>query len=261
MRSGRVCLVWRTDGPQATLAWMLVFIFAPEIGLLVYLLFGRDVKAFSKQSQLLRQDLDGNALPILSPMLSRQDAEIARLEGDSAGRKKLMRLVRRNSYSALTKRNRVEIQQDAAKFYPSLMNDMSAARHSIHLQYFRDILTAKARAGAQVRLLYDPIGSHGHLSRSYIKDMHAAGVRMVPTSPLYRLHTIGYRNHRKITVIDGAIDYTGGMNIGQEFGDIGAAGRFEHFQHGALGYTFDAEWSPQRQSRFVRSGFGTGQTT
>jgi cardiolipin synthase len=70
-----VFLVWRTDGPQATLAWMLVFIFAPEIGLLVYLLFGRDVKAFSKQSQLLRQDLEGNALPILSPMLSRQDAE------------------------------------------------------------------------------------------------------------------------------------------------------------------------------------------
>jgi cardiolipin synthase A/B len=113
---------------------MLVFIFAPGIGLLVYLLFGRDVKAFSKQSQLLRQDLEGNALPILSPMLSRQDVEIARLEGDSAGRKKLMRLVRRNFYSALTKRNRVEIQQDAAKFYPSLMNDMSAARHPIHLQ-------------------------------------------------------------------------------------------------------------------------------
>src|SRR5687767_11474266 len=46
--------------------------------------------------------------------------------------------------------------------------------------------------------------------------MHAAGVRMVPTSPLYRLHTISYRNHRKITVVDGAIGYTGGMNIGQE---------------------------------------------
>jgi cardiolipin synthase A/B len=125
-------------------------------------------------------------------MLSRQDVEIARLEGDSAGRKKLMRLVRRNSHSALTKRNRVEIQQDAAKFYPSLMNDVSAARHSIHLQYFicgadtftealRDILTAKARAGVEVRLLYDPIGSYGHLSRRYIKGMQAARVRMPPT--------------------------------------------------------------------------------
>ena len=51
--------------------------------------------------------------------------------------------------------------------------------------------------------------------------MRAAGVRMAPTSPLYRLHTISYRNHRKITVIDGAIGYTGGMNIGQEHLDGG----------------------------------------
>jgi cardiolipin synthase len=46
--------------------------------------------------------------------------------------------------------------------------------------------------------------------------MLAAGIRMVPTSPRYQLHTISYRNHRKITVIDGAIAYTGGINIGQE---------------------------------------------
>lgn len=39
---------------------------------------------------------------------------------------------------------------------------------------------------------------------------------MAPTSPLYHLHTISYRNHRKITVIDGVIGYTGGMNMAQE---------------------------------------------
>jgi cardiolipin synthase len=67
-----------------------------------------------------------------------------------------------------------------------------------------------------VRLLYDPIGSQAHVGRRYVRDMLAAGVRMAPTSPPYQLHTISYRNHRKITVIDGAIGYTGGMNIGQE---------------------------------------------
>ena len=59
------------------------------------------------------------------------------------------------------------------------------------------------------------------LSLAYVRDMRAAGIRMAPTSPLYRLHTISYRNHRKITVIDGAIGYTGGMNIGQEHLDGG----------------------------------------
>jgi cardiolipin synthase A/B len=227
-----VFLIAENRRPQATLAWILVFILAPVIGGLIYIFFGRDRKAFSKQSRLLRQDLEANALPLLSPLLSRQDAAIARLEGESASRRKLMMLVRHNSRSALTTRNQVEIRQDAAEFYPSMMEDMKKARHSIHLQYFiwgadpfteslKEILTARAKAGVHVRLLYDPLGSRAHLSRAYISDMQAAGVRMAATAPLYRLHTISYRNHRKITVIDGKIGYTGGMNIGQEHLDGG----------------------------------------
>ncbi len=227
-----VFLILENRRPQATLAWMLAFIFAPGFGVLIYVLFGRDRKAFSKENDLLRQDLEPSALPLLSPMLTRQDAEIARLERDSAARRKLLKLVRHNSNSALTNRNHVEIQQNAAEFYPSLMKDMNAARHSIHLQYFiwradpfteglKDIMKAKARAGVEVRLLYDPVGSHAHLTSAYIKNLQAAGVRIAPTSPLYRFHTISYRNHRKITVIDGSIGYTGGMNIGQEHLDGG----------------------------------------
>jgi cardiolipin synthase A/B len=227
-----VFLILENRRPQATLAWMLAFFFAPGIGVLIYLLFGRDRKAFSRQSSLLRQDLDAGIVPLLSAMLSRQDGEIARLEGDNASRTRLMRLVRHNSRSALTRRNRVEILQDAAEFYPRMMEDLRAARSSIHLQYFiwgadtfteslKEILTAKTMAGIEVRLLYDPIGSLAHLSRAYIREIQAAGVRVAPTSPLYHLHTISYRNHRKITVIDGAIGYTGGMNIGQEHLDGG----------------------------------------
>jgi cardiolipin synthase len=225
-------LISENRRPQATLAWMLVLFFAPGIGLLIYFLFGRDRKAFSKRSKLVQHDLQTGKSPLLAPLLSRQDAAIAQLEREGASRKRLMMLVRRNSYSVLTTRNHVEIQQDAAVFYPSLIEDMKAARHSIHHQYYiwrgdafgqelKDILTAKARAGVEVRVLYDPVGSQTDLTRAYIRDLEAAGARMAPTSPLYRLHTISYRNHRKISVIDGAIGYTGGMNIGNEHLDGG----------------------------------------
>jgi cardiolipin synthase A/B len=218
--------------PQATLAWMLVLFFAPGIGLLVYLLFGRDNKAFSKRRKLLMQDLEANARPLLSPILSRQDGRLARLETESVSRRKLARLVRQNSLSILTAHNGVEIEQDAARFYPRLIEDIKAAQDSIHLQYFiwavdpfteslKEILIDKARAGVEVRLLYDPIGSQAHVGRRYVKEMRASGIHMAPTSPPYQLHTISYRNHRKITVIDGAIGYTGGMNIGQEHLDGG----------------------------------------
>jgi cardiolipin synthase A/B len=227
-----VFLISENRRPQSTLAWMLAFFVAPVIGALIYVFFGRDWKAFSKQRKLLMQDLEGTARPLLEPMLFRQDAEIARLEEKSPGHAKLMTLIRRNSRSALTRRNQVEIQQNADVFYPSMIRDMQAARHSIHLQYFiwgaddateimKDVLIAKARSGVEVRLLYDPIGSRAHLSRAYLRQMREGGVRIAETSPLYRLHTISYRNHRKITVVDGAIGYTGGMNIGKEHLDGG----------------------------------------
>lgn len=57
--------------------------FAPGIGLLIYLFFGRDGKAFSKRSKLLMQDLEANARPLLSPILSRQDGELARLSNET----------------------------------------------------------------------------------------------------------------------------------------------------------------------------------
>lgn len=227
-----IFLISENRRPQSTLAWMLAFLLAPGIGLLIYFFFGRDQKAFSRGNKLLPQNPEASAEPLLAPLLSRQDADIADLEGDSPSRRKLMMLVRRNSESTLVRSSDVQIQQDASAFYPRLMEDMKAARHSIHHQYFiwgadpftedlKAIMIAKAREGIEVRLLYDPVGSFQHLSRAYLRQLREGGVHVAPTSPLYRLHTISYRNHRKITVIDGVIGYTGGMNIAEEHLDGG----------------------------------------
>jgi cardiolipin synthase len=229
-----VYIVLENRRPQATFAWMLLFLSLPGLGLLVYVLFGRDRKAFSREHVLARQNLHANAAPLLRPLLERQDAEIDRLEEEGPIRRRLMRLVRRNSHSALTTRNRVAIQQDASTHYPSLIEDLKGARHSIHLQYFiwaadsfteelKAILTERAANGVEVRLLYDPVGSFFRLSRRYRRELTADGVHLAPVSPLWRLHTISYRNHRKIAVVDGRVGYTGGMNIGQEHLDGGPA--------------------------------------
>src|SRR5919107_2211255 len=218
--------------PQATLAWMLLFLTLPGIGLGVYALFGRDRKAFSRQSKLARQNLQGTATPLIEQLLARQDEEIGRLETQSPVRRRLMSLVRRNSHSVLTTRNRVVIQQDASTFYPSLMEDLRKAQRTIYLQFYiwaddaftrelKAILIERAANGVEVRLLYDPLGSLFHLTGRYRRDLNEGGVHVAPVSALYWLHTISYRNHRKIAVTDGQVRYTGGMNIGQEHLDGG----------------------------------------
>ncbi len=76
-------VVLQNRRPQATLAWRLLFLALPGIGLVIFVLFGRDQKAFSRDRKLARQNLEANAAPLLRPMRARQDTEIERLEGQS----------------------------------------------------------------------------------------------------------------------------------------------------------------------------------
>jgi cardiolipin synthase A/B len=225
--------------PQATFAWMLLFLVLPIIGLVIYALFGRDRKAFSRQRKLARQNLEGTAAPLLKQILARQDAEIGQLEAQGPVRRRLMSLVRRNSHSALTTRNQVAILQNASTFYPDLMEDLRRAQRTIDLQFYtwaddaftrelKAILIERAAQGVEVRLLYDPFGSLFRLTRRYKRELTKGGVHWAPVSALYWLHTVSYRNHRKIAVIDGQVGYTGGMNIGQEHIDGGPT--FDHWR-------------------------------
>ena len=104
------------------------------------------------------------------------------------------------------------------------MADLRSASQSIHLVYYEwasdrftndvaDLLAAKVASGVAVRVVYDPVGSLRMLSRQYVRAMRNAGIEMFPYSPLYALHTISYRNHRKIAVIDGRVGYSGGLNM------------------------------------------------
>ena len=80
---------------------MLLFLILPGIGLAVYVLFGRDRKAFSRAAQARAPEPGGErAAPLMEPLLARQDEEIGRLETQSPVRRRLMSLVRRNSHSA-----------------------------------------------------------------------------------------------------------------------------------------------------------------
>jgi cardiolipin synthase len=141
-------------------------------------------------------------------------------------------LLYRTRLSVLTLYNEVEILQDASVKYPRLIEDIKQARHSIHLEYFiwqadkymqefADLLIQKAQEGVKVRIIYDAIGSlplslwrHG-----YVRRLRGGGVEIYayrrPMFP-FSLHTLNYRNHRKIAVIDGKIGYTGGLNMGEE---------------------------------------------
>jgi cardiolipin synthase A/B len=205
----------------------LLMLLLPGLGVLAYLFFGRNAKAFSAERVLRRQLSDAATQPHIKQLLAQQAEFLRNSNRLSEVERRTAQLLLRNSSALLTLHNSVEILQNAAQKYPRLLADLRAATHSISMQYYswesdsfteqlKDILIERARAGVQVRALYDWLGSFGALSKRYIAELRAAGVRFEPYLFQQKLHDIGYRNHRKIVVIDGDIAYLGGINMSNE---------------------------------------------
>jgi cardiolipin synthase A/B len=228
-----IFLLLDNRSPQATFAWLLWFYVLPVGGVLIYLLFGRNRRPFSHERRLMRHELGAPLVERLRQIIVSQREAVRRVKQEKeTAYHRLLNLVRQNSTSALTLCNEVELLQDASAKYPRLLEDIRQATHSIHMQYFiwqtddftiklKELLIAKAKEGVEIRILYDAMGCFGTLRGWYMRELRAAGIELWPYSPVWHFHTIGYRNHRKIVVIDGHIGYTGGLNIGEEHLDGG----------------------------------------
>lgn len=123
--------------------------------------------------------------------------------------------------------------KDGTEFYESLLNDLKNAKKFIFMEYFiirpgkmwdsiLKVLEEKVKEGVEVRFLYDDVGSANYVRGNYYKKLKEKGINcakfntMIPLVSSYHNN----RDHRKITVIDGYIGYTGGINIGDEYINI-----------------------------------------
>jgi cardiolipin synthase len=219
-----VFLVLENRSPQSTFAWLFLMLGFPIGGLFIYTLFGRGRHAFSRKNEL-HTLIEGTSLVEQKTAISeRQPALLAALSRSVGEYARLGHMLWASASAPLTFTNRLEVLQDAREKYPRLLADLRGASQSIHLVYYEwasdrftdevaELLAAKVASGVEVRILYDPVGSLRMLNRRYVRSMRAAGIQMSPHSPPYALHTISYRNHRKIAVIDGRVGYSGGLNM------------------------------------------------
>ncbi len=125
----------------------------------------------------------------------------------------------------------------SAKYFPSgasglddMLERCSQAKKFIFIEYyiiaegvllnrFVDVLEERAAAGVDVRIIRDDMGSGGRITKKMKKRIADAGIKMSTFNklvPFYKI-SMNYRDHRKITVIDGETAYTGGINIADEY--------------------------------------------
>lgn len=225
-------LLLEHNRPTKTLAWLLVILFIPVFGLILYLFFGfnyRKQKLFGDKK--INKDLRIDAVREEQLKHFNDEAQVIIPEtGDMAFIQNNIKLLLNNSRTIYSRRNKVEILAGGDAKLASLLEDLDGAQKFIHLEYyiikngrFSDVIQKKlvqqAQKGIEVRVLYDDVGSW-NLSRDFCKSIQAAGGELAPFMPVrFPLFTsrFNYRNHRKIAIIDGKIAYTGGININDKY--------------------------------------------
>jgi len=217
-------LLLENRNPIKSIAWVLVLLFLPVLGMFFYLLFGQDYrkkKIISDKS--IRKVIDQ---PVASFNIDNLDAKQF-----SNSQFNLIKLLYNNSGSVGYANNNIEIYSDGISTFEALFKAINSAENHIHIEFFifdddkisnqlREILIRKAKDGIRVRMIYDYWGSFD-LSKKYLKSLKDAGVYVRPFLPfrwkISRTNKINYRNHRKLLIIDGKIGFTGGLNIADRY--------------------------------------------
>ena len=235
-----------SDSNSAFKVTWLVFIgLTPVVGLIVYLLLGNpnapriSKKAFNKNHRTLMQ------------FLQRSNATLTQLDKTDKGIANQFRYLQKQaSYPTYTHTD-VQLYSDASDGLEAQLRDLDKAEHFIFMDYhaiedgesfqrISRILARKAQQGVEVRLMYDDVGSVSFINRSFIKKMRSLGIQCKVFNPLLSFLNIfvNNRDHRKITVIDGRVGFTGGYNLANEYFNIDSP--YGHWKDAGLRLEGDA---------------------
>ena len=130
--------------------------------------------------------------------------------------------------------NQARLLVDGPRTHRAMFEAMAAARDHINIHtYILDggeigqklaaLLAAKVKSGVKVHVMYDSVGSIG-TPKAYFQGLRDAGVAVCEFNPVQQVETVNHRNHRKITVVDGKVAFTGGINISRVYAS-GSLGR------------------------------------
>ncbi len=207
--------------PEHKILWVILLLVIPFVGITLYILF-----MINTPSKKIIKKYTTYDKKIISKSNEYQ-REIKSISNKYYGQIKYI-----ESMSSLTccKNTKCTYFYDGMHFYESLLNDLKNATKFILMEYFiinngkmwngiLDILKEKVKEGVEVKFLYDDLGSCRYVSGNYYKYLRKLGIKCYKFNPMIPLVSSYHNNrdHRKITIIDGKIAYTGGINISDEY--------------------------------------------
>ena len=218
-----VRLYSKHTSPAFKLPWIMLIMALPVMGLALYLMVEvfSDLGSFRKRMAALVQQRQ-QRIP--------QNPEIpGKLDPDCAGYSRYLQQI---GGAPVYENTAVTYYPEAVQAFEAMKQELEKAESFIFMEYFivedgssfreiLEILERKVKDGVEVRLMYDDLGSVGYVNLRFAKSLVDRGIRCQvfnPALPVVNLF-MNHRDHRKITVIDGKVGFSGGYNLADEYFD------------------------------------------
>ncbi|MGE0191909.1 MAG: cardiolipin synthase [Planctomycetota bacterium] len=215
--------ILRTRTAQGAMAWLVALISMPLLAIPLYWLFGR--RHFAGYTQAWRAHMHE-----LRPLARAAQANLEAFHVPDDAKHPAYTGLQALAHGQVTRGNDVELLVNGEPTFASIVEGIAKARSYVLVEFYivrddglgrrlRDALVERARAGVDVWFVYDELGSSS-LSRQYRRSLEEAGVRIVEfgtTRGWTNRFQVNFRNHRKIVVVDGAVAWIGGHNVGDEY--------------------------------------------
>ncbi len=207
--------------------WLMLILISPVIGGCLYILLGRSGLSAGMRKRFEQIDRQ------LLPKLSQADNVIGQLRKYDEAIANQCYYIEQFSGFPVYQNTDVTFYAEAVDGFHAQLRDLRQAKDFIFLEYhaiedavsfhqMKEILIEKVNQGVDVRILYDDVGSIGFINKDFVRQMESLGIQCRIFNPLIPLLNVfmNNRDHRKITVIDGKIGFTGGYNLADEYFNI-----------------------------------------
>ena len=221
-------VIYDTQSVTKTLAYLLLVIFLPFIGIFIYFSSGINYRKNKLYSKKIAQDKKQEELVLKKlDLYNRKNLEAAKENDAFVG---LTNMIYQTDRSPLTTNNKTKLLINGEQKFPEVLEALRNAKHHIHVEYYiyeddeigraiEQIMIEKVKAGVEVRFIYDDFGSSS-IRKTLVKRLRANGVKAFPFYEIKLIKftsRLNYRNHRKIIVIDGHTSFVGGINISDKY--------------------------------------------
>ena len=211
------------------MAYLLFAIFVPFVGMIFYFSFGINYRKRRMYSKKLVEN-DAMLEDLKNQIKDYSKANFESRGQDFKTNRELVNMLVKDSMSALTSGNQLDLLVNGEKKFPLVLRDLENAKHHIHIQYYiyeddeigraiENILIKKSAEGVKVRFIYDDFGSHA-ITKKMVQRLRDAKVEVFPFQKIKFIlfaNRINHRNHRKIIVIDGDLAFVGGINVSDKY--------------------------------------------